>query len=167
MPTSNHETVEELFKLAIELEKYAEKFYLGLETKFADYPVLAVFWRLYAQEEARHARMLEDLASELFPLELAAPAPKEGLDNARQLLQTPVDTLLAQVTDLDQAYEIAFNLENSETNSLFHLLFQRYSVVKESEYAVTDLLREHIAKLVCDFPAPYNKKAERLSVLAQ
>ena len=52
------ETVEELFGYAIELERAAETLYKQLQKIFAEYPEVASFWKLYADEEKGHAEYL-------------------------------------------------------------------------------------------------------------
>ncbi len=45
-------TVSDIFKIAISLEKKAEAFYLGLSNKFSDHPEVSEFWKGMMKDEA-------------------------------------------------------------------------------------------------------------------
>ncbi len=157
-------TVAELFDLAIGAEKAAEEMYRGLETKFTHYPEIAGFWRQYAAEEAGHARWLERLRDRLGQEELSAPADSRALENARVVLEFSVKDALEEIENLQVAYQVANELESSETNTVFEFLITHFSYDEETQSFLKAQLREHIAKLTTKFPAQFKDAAMRLSV---
>ena len=163
---SNQSTVFELFDLAIGAEKAAKKLYRGLEAKFAHYPEVAGFWREYATEEAGHVLWLERLRERLDSEELSEPADSQALRNARAALQFSVEDALEEIKDLQDAYHMANELENSETNAVFEFLITHFSYDEETQSFLKAQLKEHVARLMTGFPAQFQSARMRLSVEA-
>ena len=57
-------TVSDLIGLAIQIENTCKTLYEGMEKKFFHTPEIATYWHHLANEEAGHARWLEDLPAE-------------------------------------------------------------------------------------------------------
>jgi len=159
-------TVAELFDLAIRAEKAAEEMYSGLEAKFAHYPEVADFWGQYATEEAGHTRWLERLRDRLSPEKLSELADSHALENARVVLGFSVEDALEEIENLQDAYQMANELESSETNAVFEFLITHFSYDEETQSFLKAQLREHVAKLTTKFPAQFKDAAMRLSVEA-
>lgn len=160
-------TLGELLELAIRLEQAAEALYRGLEARFAHHPEVAAFWAQYAKEEAGHARWLEILRDRMGPDHLFRPADLRMIEVARDLLRTPPEQLLERVENLEDAYRLVTDLENSETNAIFEFLISDPAMAEESRVFLRSQLHEHINRLVTDFPQAYAGTANRLSVKAQ
>ncbi len=155
-------TLKELFELAIRLEQAAETLYHSLEARFAHHPQVAAFWARYAREEAGHARQLEVMMSHVEPARLSDPADLHLLDTARDLLSTPVDQLLSRVKNLEDAYRLVSDLENSEVNAIFESLLDVASLEEGSRSFWRAQLHEHIGRLIAGFPPPYNSLQQRI-----
>lgn len=161
---SNQATISELFGLAISAEKAAEKLYRGLEAKFAHFPEVAGFWGEYAVEEAGHTLWLERLRGRLDPEELSESADSHALENARAALQFSVEDALEEIKDLQDAYQMANELESSETNAVFEFLITHFSYDEETQAFLKAQLREHVTELMTGFPAHFESAAMQLSV---
>ncbi len=120
---STASTVADLIELAIRLENANEALYHGMEAKFADSPDIAAFWRRYAAEEIGHARWLERLRKESSAEQLAMNTDPLMLKAALKLSKLSVDNALQPIRNLQDAYELASELGNSETNAIFELDF--------------------------------------------
>ncbi|RLC71671.1 MAG: hypothetical protein DRI81_17420 [Chloroflexi bacterium] len=160
-------TVAELFEMAIGAEKAAEELYHGLAAKFAHHPEVADFWKEYAAEENGHAQWLERIRNGLSQDELAALADPTMLREARAALQVSVERALAQVHDLEDAYQLVGELENSETNAVFDFLITHFSSDAKTQAFLRAQLKEHIGRLMIDFPTRFRGAAMRRRVTAQ
>ncbi len=163
---SDQSTVSELFELAILAEKTAEQLYLRLVDKFVHCPDVAAFWQRYAEEEAGHARWLERLHSELPPAERAALADPGTLNDARKILQFSLDNTLARVHNLEDAYQMVTELENSETNAIFEFLITNYALAQRSRAFLLAQVKQHAVNIAAEFPIQYRGADLRLAVLA-
>ena len=159
------QTIGYLVEIAIQLERATEALYLGLEEKFSFHQEVARFWRRFASEEAGHARWLERLQEKLEPAQASAPADPELLNQALKMLQLSQLTQLEKVNNFDDAYELALDLENSETNAVFDFLIGNFA---EDEAAIAFLrvqLQGHIANITDALPDGLRTPRERKKVL--
>lgn len=163
---SNKATIKELFELAIAVEKATEELYRGLEAKFAPHQEVADFWREYAAEEAGHAQRLERLRDELNPEQLSAPADPLMLKDVHKILQFSVENTLKGIKNLEDAYQLVNELENSETNAIFEFLITNFSSDKETQSFLRSQLQDHIAKLTTRFPTQFKSAARRRGIEA-
>ena len=163
---SEEATVGELFELAIAAEKTAEKLYRGLGARFAHHEEVADFWRSYAAEEAGHAKWLKRLREGLDAGRLSAPADPVTLENARQVLQFSVENTLQEIENLEDAYQLANELENSETSAIFEFLITNFSSDEETQSFLRAQLRDHVARLMIDLPTQFKSVVVRRGIKA-
>lgn len=164
---SNKSTVAGLLELAITAEKAAEELYHGLEAKFAHHEDVAAFWREYAGEEAMHAEWLERLRDSLAPERLSAPADPGVLEEANRALQVSVERMLQDVHNLEDAYQLVNDLENSETNAVFDFLITNFAEDKKTQAFLRSQLKDHIGKLAIDFPVQFKLASVRKQIEAK
>jgi rubrerythrin len=164
---SNKTTVAELFDLAIQCEQVCEKLYRELEMDFAHVPELSKFWDKYAREEAGHTRFLEGLRNESGEEKLSAFADVSAIERAQTALQASMEMGLRKIDDLEDAYQLAVELENSETNTVFEFLITNYSTDKHSQRFLRSQLKNHVANLTLDFPSKFNSAVTRRGVKAK
>ena len=121
-------TLADLFALAIAAEESAETLYRGLAIKFSRYADVADFWRQYAAEESGHALWLMRLRDRLDTEQLATPADPFALENVYRALHMSVETALAQIQNLEDAYQLVNDIESSETNAVFSFLVTNFAI---------------------------------------
>ena len=158
---SNEETVATLFELAIEMEKAAEALYRDFAAGFAHQQQAADFWRVYAVEEAGHVRWLERFRNKLSLEQLSAPADLQMLQNARQALYLCKQNASQQVNSLDDACQMASELEGSELNVVFEFLVNHSPEDKETQAFLRAQLKIHINKLMTGLAAQFNLQTRR------
>ncbi len=163
---SDASTVANLIDLAIRLENASETLYRGMEAKFANHPDLAAFWHRYAAEEIGHARWLERLRKESGAEQLAMNTDPLMLQAALKLSEFSVDHALKRIQNLDDAYELASELENSETNAIFEFLFMNYYTDANTVTFLRSQLREHVTRLADSLPAAYRSREARQGIRA-
>ena len=164
MPAS---TVEDLLTLAIQIEKLCERMYRRMEGMFPSEPQVAAFWRNYADEEAGHARWLEKLQTKSTPEQLTQKADATVLSAAERMLEFATTHALKTVNNMEDAYQLATELENSETNVIFEFLIENYA---DDPATVTFLrlqLQGHMANLEKKIPAQFQSKSARQGLKAQ
>jgi rubrerythrin len=164
--TSDTDTVTELFELSIAAERAAEGLYLGLAAKFAHHQDVADFWRNYAGEEAGHARWLERTRDGSSPEQLSALADPAILKNARRFLGFSPEFALEEIATLEDAYQQANDLENSEMNVVFEFIITGFSADERAGAFLRSQLRDHIARLMVEFPARFSHVSNRQAVKA-
>jgi len=160
-------TLTELFELAITIEKTVAALYQGLEAMFAHEEEVARFWGMLANEEDQHANQLRKLRSTLTPEQLAAPADAGMLQNAHKMLAFSVGNSLEKIHDLEDAYQLAHELENSEANAIFDFLVTHFAQDRQSRDLLREQLRGHILKIENAFPIQYRGATGRRKVPAR
>ncbi len=161
------ETVGKLFDYAIRMEESAEVFYRQLGDMFRSYPAVADFWLGYADEEHEHAAVLRQTRETLSAEELAQPARADLLRDVHRCFELASAKTLQKIRDLEDAYQLAIELESSETNAVFEFLILNFSTRRlvESENFLKAQLRSHVARLEQGFPAEYRSRIKRRSVV--
>jgi len=162
--TETSYTIGSLIGLAIELEKFNEAYYRGLQEKFAHVSQVAGFWQAYADEEAGHARWLEQLRQRVRDKLETRLENTQLMDAARKLLQVTPQEHLVSINNLEEGYQLAVELENSETNTIFEFLILNYSLTAQAANFLQAQLHTHIKRLTDEFPAEYNNRSRRLAL---
>lgn len=140
-------TVKDLLLLAMSAEESARAFYAELSRMFAHIPDVSARWKELMKDEALHRERLEKIFRQLSEQDLSAPAP-DILQKLKQTLHgNSLEDKLSSVETLDEAYEIAYWLEDSEVNTAFKIILSRYVTSDERKDFIMDLISEHMAKL--------------------
>lgn len=160
-------TVSDLIGLAIQVENTCRALYEGLEKKFAHTPEIASYWHGFAREEAGHARWLEDLRAKSSAAQLEKKADVETLQRAQQALEFSSAQSAKNIHNLEDAYQIANELENSEVNTIFEFLITNYAGDPGTIAFLRTQLNTHTANLQSKLPAEYQSKSARRALKAQ
>ena len=158
---SDRQSVRILFEYAIAAEHYARELYREFARLFAADPRVAAFWQRYAAEETGHARWLEQLLKKLPPETRDAPADFDKLEMARHMIKVPLAHALAKVETLEDAYQLAHELESSEINTIFEFLLFTFADDPQATQYARDQLSEHVARLTAGFPETYTSVRSR------
>ncbi len=146
-------TIAHLIELAIQGERLAERFYQKLAGRFSRYPDVAAFWNGYAAEENGHARWLIGLCERAGADRLNQPADPLVLEQAERAISVPIDGLVAGVKTLQDAYDVANELEHSETNMVFEFLISYFAEDAQARTFLRSQLSGHVSRLMIDFPS--------------
>ncbi len=160
-------TVNDLLELAIALERATDLFYRKLAALFAHEPEVERFWRHYADAEAGHARWIENLKAQLSKERLSKPASPEVMKMAKERLKAKPEELLNEITNLEEAYQKALEIETSETNAVFEFLITDYALTSRSSEFLRAQLHSHMDELTRSFPMPYQNSARRAAIQAK
>ncbi len=152
----------ELFETAIAAERVAEGIYRQLATKFSHRPDIAEFWEAYAEAEAGHARTLQSLRDGLS-METLEKAVDAGMMNAAyRALQRGEKKI--EIADLQEAYELASELESGETNAVFEFLITHFSEDKQAQIFLRSQLKSHVSQLMLQFPERFGDASIRKEI---
>ena len=166
---NNTATIAELLEKAIAVERGSEEFYRRLAAMFPDQQEVARFWLRYADEEKGHATYLVRMRERMSEQQLQGAADARMLDMMRKSLEYNLDQLLDRIHTLEDAYQLAVEMENSETNSIFEALITNFSAadLAKSNSFLRVQLKYHIAALQEEFPIRYQSRIMRESVKAR
>jgi hypothetical protein len=144
------DTIDTLFTLSIETEMAAREFYEGLLRLFGHNPRAARVWEEMRSDEEEHARFLEEVRARLTPEQLQEPADPEmmrGLRNA--LMKFSPQGMLQSIRDLNDAYNYAHELENSEINSVLEFIIHEYHIDPVLRARLVEMyLQAHVKRLL-------------------
>lgn len=160
-------TIGDLVVMGIQLEAAAQHFYEGLAEMFRHCPQVAEFWRLFATDEMAHGTQIIKWRETVSAGRLSEQADVALLEAGRKLLVPSVQERLGEVRNLDDAYEMAHDLETSETNTIFRLFITEFSQDKRVVMAMMRHLDEHVERLMAGLPTPYAAPARRVEVEAR
>jgi rubrerythrin len=145
------ERISDLFALAITAENAAMNFYRGLSLIFSHVSPASLFWEDMMNDEALHARELRNIRERLTEDQLNMPADRTLIMKAEKELEVFSGKFnLSAISTLDDAYEIAYDLEYSEVNAVFQAIVGEF-VSAEVRLRYVTQVREHVAKIE-DFP---------------
>ena len=164
---SQDSTLAHLFDLAIKLERSAETLYQELAAMFVHEPDLLAFWQKYSLEESYHARGLERIRSNVTDELLLTPANPAILEKAYKMSEFSQEAALQQVRNMEDAFQLASELENSEVNAIFDFLITNYSHDPESVAFARAQLTGHIEHLQNDLPPRFRTAAIRKTIRAR
>lgn len=163
---SNIATVNELFELAIAAELSAEQAYTRLAQMFVAHKEVSAFWKRYADEETGHANWLKGLRQRLSPAELAVTADMNMLDMIYSLRELCVEPLVDKIENLDDAFQLAHDLENSEVNVVFTFLVDHFSADASTQAFIKNHLKNHTNHLLVDLPTEFRGAGARQVIKA-
>lgn len=141
------ETVDTLFSLAIAAETAARDFYHGLVRKFAHAPRAARVWQEMLAGEEEHIHLLEQIRSTLPSERLQASADADVIRKIHSALKFSPQRTLQKIHTLDDAYEVAYELEHSEVNSVVEFIVNEYVEPGLRLQMVNHYLTAHIKRL--------------------
>lgn len=167
MESQNHGSIAHLLELAIQAERQTEQFYLGLARMFSRHEDVASFWRMYAAEENGHVRWIENLRARTETERLVAPANPGILEKAERSVSVWPEERLAEIKDLQSAFEMANELESGEINIVFDFLINYFAAEESTQAFLRAQLRDHIQRLMTGFPETYKFAAVRKAVSAE
>ncbi len=94
----------------------------------------------------------EKLRERAAPEKMGQPASPSILEDARRAISISVDSLVWSIRTLQDAYEIANELEHSEMNSVFEFLISYFIEDSETQTFLRAQLTDHVGRLMIEFP---------------
>lgn len=142
------ETVEQLFKHSIEIEYKAAHIYETLSKLFSHVPGLTGFWQGLMEDERRHVTILQEIQKLLTPEQLLAHSDQKMWEAVAGIQRKLSEDLVGAINTLDDAYELAHELEFSEVNAVFQFLAAECVPSDERKQFVRSEIEQHQKKLL-------------------
>jgi len=140
-------TVEDLFQIAITAENETEKLYREFSQKFSHHPEIAEFWENMRKGEVIHVRELQKIKDSIDESKLRLTADPlvyiEACDSLRLAQRAEMDS----IRSLNDAYELAHELESSEINAVFKFLLTKFGTNNDTRKFIMYELEKHLTEL--------------------
>jgi rubrerythrin len=133
---------------------------------FESHEEISAFWKRYAAEETGHATWLKRLRERLSADEMTAPADTNMLEMMNSLRELSMDGLLNKVENLDDAFQLAHDMESSEVNVVFSFLVDHFSADESTQAFLRTQLRSHANHLALDLPTQFRGVSARRAIKA-
>ena len=160
------QSIDYAIRRTIEAENCARNIYLQLSQMFAHVPDVSRFWQDLANDEAEHAGVLEQIQSSMLTEQLIAPADRRLLNSIAETISLLNKVSLETIDTLDNAYEIAHELESSEVNFVFKCLASDFITNEDRKQIVFLEVEKHQQKLM-DFNENFGDRAWRKQIFVQ
>jgi rubrerythrin len=160
------ETIEHLLAYSIEIEYNVAHIYAALSKLFPHVEGLADFWRGLAEDEIRHAAILQEIRKLLTPEQLLSSSDQKMRDDVARIHSRLRKDLTGEINTLDDAYELAHDLEFSEVNAVFQFLAGEYIPSGERKQLVRSEIEQHLNKLL-NFPRTFGERDWRKEIHIQ
>ena len=140
-------TFRDLFTASIKAELTAHNFYGTLAKAFSHLPVISNFWKGMMEDEYKHFDEIKTLLGILTDKQRSeyVDMPFQW-DGSKFEKMIPQD--MTEIRTLDDAYEIAHQLESSKINRLFEFLSARFISQEDRRKILIGAVRCHHSKLM-------------------
>jgi len=152
-----------LFDLALASESIMRSLYRRSAKFFSHLPRIVEFCARMEKDEILHIEKLLALRDSLSLEQLSQPVDPGELKALREIKKDFPDEAFEKMENLDDFYELANELEFSETNAIFQSLFKKHSPSSRetrSFLLLHDTHQENLVVLSEEFP-----RAERQKIL--
>ena len=160
---SPEKSFDEIFQSAIEIEKVAGKIYRIFTDLFSDFNKIADFWKGMNKDEIGHANWLLEVKESVSEEELSSYADYELILKVHSIKRLLDECLKKEIENLDEAYELANEIESSEINNLFRLLTNKFISSEDKKRIISSEVNEHQLKIM-DFPKNFGDKIFRREI---
>jgi rubrerythrin len=140
-------TLQVMFELAINWETQARDLYVNFTGLFRDEPKVSAFWRQLSQDESDHIYVLKNILNKIPAEKLLAELNNEQWNAVIRVEGLMKEASTRKVKTLNDAYEVAHELETSEINTLFKMVVNDCLPDDKGHAFIADVT-EHIAKLI-------------------
>ncbi len=155
-----------LFEHAIEVENKTAHIYESFSKLFSHVPGLSDFWDGLVKDEKLHAATLEEAYKRLPSEQRSARADKKMWDNIAKNQRLLSRDLLKKIKTLDDAYELAHELEFSEVNVIFEFIIAESDLPSDRKKFIISEIIQHQKKLL-DFNGNFGNKSWRQKIAIQ
>ncbi len=139
--------MEWLFERAMAWESAARDLYAMMAQWFPQEPRASCFWQELSGDESRHVEFLRETRAALSGDQLSAPLGQKESEIARQVEALLKRVRAEELETLDDAYELAHDLESSEINLVFRMLAVDTLADPERQNFLLTQVNEHLERL--------------------
>ena len=144
----DEKTIQLIFELAINWETQARDLYSNFAKLFNHEPKVSEFWIQLSKDESRHIVVLKDILNTLSTEKRLMEISNELWTSVTRVEGLIKEATTRKVSTLDDAYELAHQLERSELNTLFKLIVNDYHTDEKVKKFILSDITEHIERLM-------------------
>ncbi|MFH2020196.1 MAG: ferritin family protein [archaeon] len=141
-------TLQVLCELMIDWESQARDLYLKFANLFSNDPKISEFWLQLSKDESRHIDILKDILNKIPREKLLMDVSNEKWNSLTRVEGLIKEVSSKKIQTLNDAYEMAHQLETSEMNILLKMLVNEYLPDEEGYKFIFSDVTEHIEKLM-------------------
>ena len=141
------DTIEAVFESAIEIENKAADIYRKFSQLFSHIQDVSDFWQGLTEDEMQHANTLQDIRKPLTSEQVLSPCDKDLSAKVAEIQLMQSEVLTRSIKNLDDAFELAHELEFSELNAIFKLLATEFVPSEERKQFLVSGVTKHQQKL--------------------
>ena len=161
-----HHTLGELFEQALGMEQKAAEVYGELTKLFSHVPEISHFWAELSMDEIQHKRLLEETYKSLADEQLSSRLERSIWRSVVAVQDYLDKDLIGPIKNLDDAYEIAHQLEFYEINTIFKFLANEVVPNNDRRGLLLSTLQEHQDKLM-NFNENFGDRAWRRGIASR
>lgn len=154
-------TIQALFERAIRWETQARDLYSNLANLFSHEPEVTEFWKQLSKDESGHVRILKEILNKIPTEKRLVEVSTEQWNSVTRVEELIKEASARKILTLNDAYELAHDLETSEVNALFKMIVIEYIPAQEGHKLILSQVGEHIDKLMT-FGREYAQSHRRL-----
>ncbi|MFQ5963501.1 MAG: ferritin family protein [Candidatus Scalinduaceae bacterium] len=158
--------VADIIERSIEIECKAGELYAKLSMLFSHFPEISTLWDKLAKDEILHMKTLQDIYDSMTREQLLSHIDKQMWKNIVKIQNLMNTNLAGSIKNLDDAYELAHQIEFSEINEIFKSLVTINVLPEEQEQLVLSNVMRHQNDL-SNFGRKYENRTLRKRISIQ
>lgn len=142
--TCQKQTVADVFKCLMKIGYKASGLYDKLSMLFSYAPDISLFWSEMAKDGIFHINTLHEIYESLSKEQQLLSCHEEQIWKDIIVIQDLlVTSVIDSINNLDDAYDVARQIESSSINSVFKLLAEKLDLpVEQEDFVLSNLVRQ-------------------------
>lgn len=136
------------FEQALEIEQKSADIYAELSKLFSHVPEVSVFWYALAKEEEQHCDTLREIYNSLTNEQLFSFLNKDIMQKLNEIQNILNQDLISPIKNLNDAYELAHQLEYFEVDAVFKFIANKFITPEERKNFILSEINAHQQKLM-------------------
>lgn len=136
------------FEQALEIEQKSADIYAELSKLFSHVPEVSVIWDALAKEEEQHRDTLREIYNSLTNEQLFSFLNEDIMQKVHEIRNILNQDLISPIKNLNDAYELAHQLEYFEVEALFRFLANKVITSEERKNFILSEINDHQQKLM-------------------
>ena len=135
------------FEHALEIEQKSADIYAKLSKLFSHVPEVSAFWNEFAKEEKQHRDTLKEIYDSLTNEQLFSFLNEDIMQKVNEIQNILNKDLISPIKNLNDAYELAHELEYFEVEAVFKFLANKVITSEERKNFILLEINDHQQKL--------------------